>query len=311
MFTDIETLNGRDLLGLADLTPLELRSLLELAAQIKAGKVKPYCPKVLGLLFTKASTRTRVSFSVGMYRLGGQVIDLSPDLTQMGRGEPIADMARVLDRYLDVLAIRTYQQQEVVTFAEYAAIPVINALTDLEHPCQILADLLTLQEVFGDLQGLSLTYLGDGNNVAHSLLLGCALVGVNIRVATPPDYQPLPEIVEQAKALAGDRSSVLITPDPVEAVVGAHALYTDVWASMGQEDLARDRIPIFQPYQVNQTLLDRAEAKAIVLHCLPAHRGEEITPEVLEGAQSRVWDQAENRLHTQQALLASVLGAQI
>jgi ornithine carbamoyltransferase len=210
-----------------------------------------------------------------------------------------------------VLAIRTYQQQEIVTFAQYAVIPVINALTDLEHPCQILADLLTLQEVFGSLQGLSLTYLGDGNNVAHSLLLGCALVGVNIRVATPPDYQPLPEIVEQAKALAGNRSSVFITPDPVEAVMGAHALYTDVWASMGQEDLARDRIPIFQPYQVNQTLLDRAAAKAIVLHCLPAHRGEEITPEVLEGSQSRVWDQAENRLHTQQALLASVLGAQI
>jgi ornithine carbamoyltransferase len=311
MFTDIETLNGRDLLGLADLTPLELRSLLELAAQIKAGKVKPYCPKVLGLLFTKASTRTRVSFSVGMYRLGGQVIDLSPDLTQMGRGEPIKDTARILERYLDVLAIRTYQQQDIVTFAEYAAIPVINALTDLEHPCQILADLLTLQEVFGDLQGLSLTYLGDGNNVAHSLLLGCAMAGINIRVTTPPDHQPLPEIVEQAKALADDRSSVLITPDPVEAVVGAHALYTDVWASMGQEDLARDRIPTFQPYQVNQALLDRAAIKAIVLHCLPAHRGEEITPEVLEGAQSRVWDQAENRLHTQQALLASVLGAQI
>jgi ornithine carbamoyltransferase len=311
MFTDIETLNGRDLLGLADLTPLEILSLLELATQIKAGKVKPYCPKVLGLLFTKASTRTRVSFAVGMYRLGGQVLDLSPELTQVGRGESIEDTARVLDRYLDVLAIRTYQQQEIVTFAQYAVIPVINALTDLEHPCQILADLLTLQEVFGSLQGLSLTYLGDGNNVAHSLLLGCALVGVNIRVATPPDYQPLPEIVEQAKALAGNRSSVFITPDPVEAVMGAHALYTDVWASMGQEDLARDRIPIFQPYQVNQTLLDRAAAKAIVLHCLPAHRGEEITPEVLEGSQSRVWDQAENRLHTQQALLASVLGAQI
>ncbi|UJB69328.1 ornithine carbamoyltransferase [Acaryochloris sp. 'Moss Beach'] len=311
MSTDTASLKGRDLLGLADLTSPEMYGLLELAAQIKAGQVKPHCPKVLGLLFTKASTRTRVSFSVGMYRLGGQVIDLRPDATQVGRGEPLEDTARVLDRYLDVLAIRTYEQQDLSTFANYASIPVINALTDLEHPCQIFADLLTLQEAFGQLEGLTLTYLGDGNNVAHSLLLGCALVGVNIRVATPPDYQPLPDFVEKAKILAGDRSSVLITTDPQEAVDGAHALYTDVWASMGQEDLASNRIPIFQPYQVNESLLAQADANAIVLHCLPAHRGEEITADVMEGAQSRVWDQAENRLHTQQALLASVLGAKI
>jgi len=311
MVTGIETLKGRNLLSLADLDPSEILSLLELATQIKAGKVKPRCPQVLGLLFTKASTRTRVSFSVGMYRLGGQVIDLRPDATQVGRGEPLEDTARVLDRYLDVLAIRTYEQQDLVTFAQHTAIPVINALTDSEHPCQILADLLTLQETFGRLSGLTLTYLGDGNNVAHSLLLGCALVGINVRVATPPDYRPLPEFVEQAKTLAKDRSSVLITADPLEAVAGAHALYTDVWASMGQEDLASNRIPIFQPYQVNQSLLAKAEAEAIVLHCLPAHRGEEITTDVLEGSQSRVWDQAENRLHTQQALLASLLGAQI
>lgn len=309
MSTGVASLNGRDLLGLADLTSQEVQDLLVLAAQIKTGEVKPHCPKVLGLLFTKASTRTRVSFSVGMYRLGGQVIDLRPDATQVGRGEPLEDTARVLDRYLDVLAIRTYEQQDLVTFANYASIPVINALTDLEHPCQIFADLLTLREAFGQLSGLTLTYLGDGNNVAHSLLLGCALVGVNVRVATPPDYQPLPAIVEKAKVLAGDRSSVLITTDPKEAVFGAHALYTDVWASMGQEDLANNRIPIFQPYQVNQSLLAQADPEAIVLHCLPAHRGEEITAEVMEGSQSRVWDQAENRLHTQQALLASVLGA--
>ncbi|WP_299493099.1 ornithine carbamoyltransferase [Acaryochloris sp. IP29b_bin.137] len=311
MSTDTANLKGRDLLGLADFTSPEIDGLLELAAQIKAGQVKPYCPKVLGLLFTKASTRTRVSFSVGMYRLGGQVIDLRPDATQVGRGEPLEDTARVLDRYLDVLAIRTYEQQDLITFANYASIPVINALTDLEHPCQIFADLLTLREAFGQLDGLTLTYLGDGNNVAHSLLLGCALVGVNIRVATPPDYQPLPDFVEKAKILAGDRSSVLITTDPEEAVHGAHALYTDVWASMGQEDSASNRIPIFQPYQVNESLLAQADAHAIVLHCLPAHRGEEITAAVMEGAQSRVWDQAENRLHTQQALLASVLGAKI
>ncbi len=311
MSTSIETLKGRDLLGLADLTSVEVHGLLELSAQIKASIVKPHCPKVLGLLFTKASTRTRVSFSVGMYRLGGQVIDLRPDATQVGRGEPLEDTARVLDRYLDVLAIRTYEQQDLVTFAKYASMPVINALTDLEHPCQILADLLTLQEAFGQLKGLTLTYLGDGNNVAHSLMLGCALAGVNVRVATPADYQPLPEFVEKAQVLAGDRSSVLVTTDPAEAVAGAHALYTDVWASMGQEDLADNRIPIFQPYQVNATLLAQADAQAIVLHCLPAHRGEEITTDVLEGSQSRVWDQAENRLHTQQALLASVLGAKI
>lgn len=311
MSTDTASLTGRDLLGLADLTSQEIYGLLALAAQIKAGQVKPHCPKVLGLLFTKASTRTRVSFSVGMYRLGGQVIDLRPDATQVGRGEPLEDTARVLDRYIDVLAIRTYEQQDLITFAHYASIPVINALTDLEHPCQILADLLTLQEAFGQLEGLTLTYLGDGNNVAHSLLLGCALVGVNIRVATPPDYPPLPDFVEKAKMLAGDRSSVLITTDPQEAVRGAHALYTDVWASMGQEDSASNRIPIFQPYQVNESLLAQADAKAIVLHCLPAHRGEEITAAVMEGPQSLVWDQAENRLHTQQALLASVLGAKI
>lgn len=311
MITGLEILKGRDLLSLADLAGSEVLGLLELAAQIKAGKVKPHCPQVLGLLFTKASTRTRVSFSVGMYRLGGQVIDLRPDATQVGRGEPLEDTARVLDRYLDVLAIRTYEQQDLVTFAKHTAAPVINALTDSEHPCQILADLLTLQETFGQLSGLTLAYLGDGNNVAHSLLLGCALVGVNIRVATPPDYRPLPEFVEQAKALATDRSSILITTDPLEAVAGAHALYTDVWASMGQEDLASNRIPVFQPYQVNQSLLAKADAEAIVLHCLPAHRGEEISTDVLEGLQSRVWDQAENRLHTQQALLASVLGAQI
>ncbi|WP_299409521.1 ornithine carbamoyltransferase [Acaryochloris sp. IP29b_bin.148] len=310
MFTGIETLKGRDLLSLADFNASEVLSLLDLAAHIKAGQVKPHCPKVLGLLFTKASTRTRVSFSVGMYRLGGQVIDLRPDATQVGRGEPLEDTARVLDRYLDVLAIRTYEQQDLVTFAQYADIPVINALTDLEHPCQIFADLLTLQEAFGRLSGLTLTYLGDGNNVAHSLLLGCALVGVNIRIATPKDYQPLSDIVEKAKGLAGDRSSVSVTTDPVEAVAGAHALYTDVWASMGQEDLASNRIPIFQPYQINASLLAQADADAIVLHCLPAHRGEEVTAEVLEGVRSRVWDQAENRLHTQQALLASVLGAQ-
>lgn len=306
----IESLKGRDLLGLADLSSEEVLQLLDLAAALKAGTVSLRCPKVLGLLFRKASTRTRVSFSVAMYQLGGQVIDLNTNLTQVSRGEPTIDTARVLDRYLDILAIRTYEQGELETFANYAKIPVINALTDLEHPCQILADLLTVQETFGKLDGVTLTYLGDGNNVANSLLLGCALVGMNIRIATPDHYQPDAGIVEQAKNIAGDRTEVLLTPDPEVAVKGSHVLYTDVWASMGQEDLAEARIPIFQPYQINESLLGLADPEAIVLHCLPAHRDEEITNEVIEGPQSRVWDQAENRLHAQKALLASLLGAE-
>jgi len=305
----MEAMKGRDLLSLADLSPDEVQELLHLAGQMKLGKVAPHCPQVLGLLFYKASTRTRVSFSVAMYQLGGQVLDLNPNVTQVGRGEPLEDTARVLDRYLDIMAIRTFEQQDLETFAHHAQIPVINALSDLEHPCQILADLLTVQETFGSLAGLTLTYLGDGNNVAHSLLLGCALVGMNVRVATPPEYQPLPAIVEQAKAIAGNRAEVLITVEPEVAVKGTQVLYTDVWASMGQEADAAARIPIFQPYQVNEALLSLADPKAIVLHCLPAHRGEEITDAVMEGEQSKIWDQAENRLHAQKALLASLLGA--
>ncbi len=304
----MESLRGRDLLSIADLSREEVQYLLQLAAQMKIGEVAPRCPAVLGLLFQKASTRTRVSFTVAMYQLGGQVIDLNPQSTQVGRGEPLADTARVLDRYLDALAIRTYGQAELQLFADYARIPVINALTDREHPCQILADLLTLQESFGSLEGLTLGYIGDGNNVAHSLLLGCALVGVNVRVAAPAEFQPLPDIVEQATALSGGRSEVTVTTDPYAAAKGAHALYTDVWASMGQEAEAGDRQPIFQPYQINDQLLGVADSQAIVLHCLPAHREEEITASVLEGPQSRVWEQAENRLHAQKALLASLLG---
>jgi ornithine carbamoyltransferase len=301
-------LKGRDFLSLTDLSPAEVEGLLELALALKAGTVTPQCQKVLGLLFYKASTRTRVSFSVAMYQLGGQVIDLNPKVTQVGRGEPLADTARVLDRYLDVVAIRTFAQSDLELFANYAKIPTINALTDLAHPCQALADLLTVRECFGQTQGTTVTYVGDGNNVAHSLMLCCAMLGANVRVATPPGFEPKPEIVEKARSLAGDRSEVMVTQDPIEAVRDAQAIYTDVWASMGQEAEARDRIPVFQPYQVNEELLDKADAEAIVLHCLPAHRGEEITDEVMEGAHSRIWDQAENRMHAQKALLASVLG---
>jgi ornithine carbamoyltransferase len=306
-------LKGRDLLSLADLNAAEIKELIDLAIAMKVGRVRPIAtinghPPVLGLLFYKASTRTRVSFSVAMYQLGGQVLDLNVSSIQVSRGEPIADTSRVLDRYLDILAIRTFEQTALETFANYAQIPVINALTDLEHPCQILADLQTVQETFGTLAGLTMTYLGDGNNVAHSLMIGCALVGMNIRIATPADYQPNPVVVQQAQAIAAGRSEVILTADPIAAVQGSQVLYTDVWASMGQEDLAASRIPIFQPYQINSALLQQADPAAIVLHCLPAHRDEEITDAVIEGPQAKVWDQAENRMHAQKALLASLLG---
>ncbi len=303
----MDKLKGRDLLGVADLSAEELFFLLDLAGQLKSGMVKLQRNKVLGLLFSKASTRTRVSFTVAMYQLGGQVIDLNPNVTQVSRGEPVRDTARVLDRYLDILAIRTFKQSDLEIYANYAEIPVINALTDLEHPCQILADLLTVQECFGRLEGVTLSYFGDGNNVANSLLLGCALAGTNVRVATPPDYQPNEEIVAKAKEIANGKSEVIITNDPQEAVKGTHVLYTDVWASMGQEGEADSRIPIFEPYQVNENLLSAAADDAIVLHCLPAHREEEITNGVIEGERSRVWDQAENRMHAQKALLACLL----
>lgn len=304
----MKKLKGRDLLGTADLDTSETLGLLELARQLKSKELVIQCNKVLGLLFYKASTRTRVSFSVAMYQLGGQVIDLNPSLTQVGRGEPIEDTARVLDRYLDILAIRTYAQADLETFADYAQIPIINALTDLEHPCQILADLLTVQECFGSLAGKTLTYLGDGNNMANSLLLGGALTGLNIRIATPQGYEPDADIVQHAQEIAGGESEIIVTSDPLAAVEGAQVIYTDVWASMGQEHSADQRIPVFQPYQVNQQLIEQADPEAIVLHCLPAHRGEEITAEAIEGQRSRVWQQAENRMHAQKALLASLLG---
>lgn len=302
-------MKGRNLLTLADLDSAELETLLELAQKLKKGETLAHTARnqVLGLLFYKASTRTRVSFSVAMYHLGGQVIDLNPQAMQVGRGEPIQDTARVLAGYLDVLAIRTFAQKDIELFAHYADIPVINALSDLTHPCQVLADLLTVLECFGRLEGLTLTYLGDGNNVAHSLLLGCALAGVNLRIATPREYQPQNAIVAQAQRLASG-TEITLTDDPRSAVEDAQVIYTDVWASMGQEDLAEARLPVFQSYQVNEKLMSFADPKAIVLHCLPAHREEEITEAVLESSQSQVWRQAENRMYAQQALLASVLG---
>ena len=303
-------LKGRDLLSIADLTPAEIRTILDLASDLKKGRKQFNSNKTLGLLFYKASTRTRVSFSVAMYQLGGNVIDLNPSRTQVGRGEPIEDTARVLDRYLDILAIRTFAQEDIQIFADYSKIPIINALTDLEHPCQILADLQTIEESFGSLEGLTLTYLGDGNNVAHSLLLGGVLMGMNVRIASPEGYLPDENIVKQAQALATKPEQVVITQSPKEAAENAHVLYTDVWASMGQEEETAQRIPIFQPYQINQELVDLADDSAIVLHCLPAYREKEITAEVMEGNQSRIWDEAENRMHAQKALIACLLGLQ-
>lgn len=305
----VATLKGRDVLRITDMSSQEISALLNLSAQLKAGTLNPSCKKVLGLLFYKASTRTRVSFTVAMYQLGGQVIDLNPSVTQVGRGEPLADTARVLDRYLDILAVRTFKQEDLEAFANYSRIPIINALTDLEHPCQILADLQTIQETFQTLRGINLTYVGDGNNVANSLLLGGALMGLNVRVASPANYQPDGEIVASARAI-GEKtgSKILITDDPVTAVKDSQVVYTDVWASMGQESLADARIPVFQPYQVNEQLMSHADKDAIILHCLPAHRGEEITDGAIEGVQSKVWEQAENRMHAQKALMVSLLG---
>ena len=305
----MDKLKGRDLLSLANLNSEELKEILQLAAQLKSGEINLKCNKVLGLLFSKASTRTRVSFTVAMYQLGGQVIDLNPNVTQVSRGELLIDTARVLGRYLDILAIRTFAQKDLETFAKYAKIPVINALTDREHPCQILADLLTVKEYFGNLDGVTLSYLGDGNNVANSLLLGCAMVGINVKIATPANYMPNKEIVEEANTIANGKSKVIVTNNPQVAVKDTQVLYTDVWASMGQEQETNNRIPIFKPYQVNEKLLESAADDAIVLHCLPAHRDEEITDAVIEGDRSRVWEQAENRMHAQKALLVSLLGS--
>jgi ornithine carbamoyltransferase len=304
----MSNLTGRDLLSIAQLNPREIRTVLDLAKALKNREKQFQCNKTLGLLFYKASTRTRVSFSIAMYQLGGHVIDLNPSRTQVGRGEPIKDTARVLNRYLDLLAIRTFGQEDVQTFANYSDIPIINALTDLEHPCQILADLQTIEESFGSLENITITYLGDGNNVANSLLLGGVLMGMNVRVATPQGYEPNADIVKQAQALASKAEQIMITNDAQEAVENTQVLYTDVWASMGQEEETAKRIPIFQPYQINQSLLSLADKEAIVLHCLPAYRGKEITEEVMEGKQSRIWDEAENRMHAQKALMACLLG---
>lgn len=307
-------LKGRDFLSLKDFTSEELTHLLDLADAIK-DKVKKGEPyevlkgKTLGLIFEKSSTRTRVSFEVGMVQLGGYPLFLSSNDLQMGRGEPIKDTARVLSRYLDGIMIRTYSHQDVEELAEYASIPVINGLTDALHPCQVLADLETIREHKGpNLKGMKLAYIGDGNNMAHSLMIGGAKMGMEIYVASPGAYSPDPHWVDVAKGIALENGGkIIITSDMEEASNGADVLYADVWASMGQEGEAEKRRKALAQYQINGNLLKKAAKDVIVMHCLPAHIGEEITEEVFEGPHSVVFDEAENRLHAQKAILASLL----
>ena len=307
--SELSSFHGCDFLSSSDLTSSQIFSLFQLSKQLKSEDRRiDLGNRVLGLIFTKASTRTRVSFQVAMARLGSQTVDLNPQVTQLGRGEPLKDTARVLSRYCDVLAIRTYSQQELKEYAKWSTIPVINALTDLEHPCQVLADYLTIQEKFGQIKGLNLSYIGDGNNVANSLMICGALLGVNVRICSPKGFEPEQKIIEKANSLAQFGSEISIYNDPLEAVKGVHVIYTDVWASMGQEDEQLKRKKIFEKYVVSEKLIEMADKKVILLHCLPAHRGEEITEGAFESESSCIFDQAENRLHVQQALLAVQLG---
>jgi len=296
-----------DYLSVDDLSPKELGELLDLAADVKA-RPEAFAGRLAGrsiaLIFEKPSTRTRVSFEVGVAQLGAHPVVLSSTELQLGRGETIEDTGRVLSRYLDAIVLRTFEQERLEVLAGAADVPVINSLSDFEHPCQALADLLTMRERLGSLEGRTLTYLGDGNNVAHSLLLGGAKAGMRVRVATPPGFEPIPQVVQRATEIAtGAGGAVEVTNDAVAAASQADVLYTDVWASMGQEAEADERLLVFTPYRVTQSLVDAAADDVVVLHCLPAHRGQEIDGGVIDGPRSAVWDQAENRLHTQKALL--------
>ena len=310
---DQSIFKGRDFISLHDFSQAEISCILDVAKELKdaqkAGRPHPILQgKTLGMIFTKSSTRTRVSFEVGMYQLGGYALFLSGRDIQLGRGETIVDTARVLSRMIDGIMIRTFSHQEVLDLAKYATIPVINGLTDLLHPCQVLADLMAIQEHKGRLAGLKLAYIGDGNNMAHSLMFGGAKMGLHVVIASPPGYKPDPLIVALAQADAKYNGGLVeVVDDPLEAVRGADVLYTDVWASMGQEEEAQVRRVAFEGYQINSDILKRADHSAIVLHCLPAHRGEEITDDVIEGVQSVVIDEAENRLHAQKAILALVI----
>lgn len=302
-----------DYLSVDDLSPKELEELLDLAADVKA-RPEAYegrlAGRSIGLVFEKPSTRTRVSFEVGVVQLGAHPVVLSSSELQLGRGETIEDTGRVLSRYLDAIVLRTFEQERLEVLAGAADVPVVNSLSDFEHPCQALADLFTMRERLGSLGGRTLTYLGDGNNVAHSLLLGGTKVGMRVRVATPAGFEPIPQVVQRAAEIGTETGGATeVTNDPSGAARGADVLYTDVWASMGQEAEADERMLVFTPYQVTQDLVDAAADDVVVLHCLPAHRGQEIAAEVIDGPRSAVWDQAENRLHTQKALLLRLFGA--
>lgn len=303
----------KDFLKLLDYSGDELIELLDLADRLKAeqrqGKAHPLLAgKTLGMIFQKASTRTRVSFEVGIYQLGGQGLFLSSADLQIGRGELVEDTARVLTRYLDGIMIRTFAQQEVETIAQYATVPVINGLTDFCHPCQVMADLQTIREFKGSFDGLKAAYIGDGNNMANSLIVGCLKAGIAVAAATPDDYRPSPVVLDFAKEMTDKGASFTLTNDPAAAAVHADVLITDVWASMGQEAEAQKRAKAFEGYQINDSLTALANKDALVLHCLPAHRGEEITAEVFEAHAKEIFEEAENRLHAQKAIMARLMG---
>ncbi len=298
----------KDFLTVLDLSSEELHGLITRSIELKSGVDANKCPligKSIGLLFEKSSTRTRVSLEVGVYQLGGQSIYMNPKEIQIGRGETIHDSAKVLSRYLSGIIIRTYSHNTLTEFASYASIPVVNGLSDLHHPCQALADLMTVYEKKGKLKGLRLAFIGDGNNVAHSLIEAASLTGMHIILACPKGYEPEPDVLEKAKTSSSGQITVI--REPAEAVANADVVYTDVWVSMGQEKEAARKKRKFKKYQINGELLFHAKKNALVLHCMPAHRGEEITDEVMDSLQSAVFDQAENRLHTQKALLEFLL----
>ena len=301
-------LGTKNLLSISDLTIDEINHLINLAYSFKNKNLKKTLhEKVLGLIFDKASTRTRVSFQVGMSRLGGTTIDLNPSTSQLGRGEPIKDTARVLSKYCDVLAIRTSHQSNIEEYAKWSSKPIINALTDLEHPCQALADFMTIKEEFGEIQNKVLAYVGDGNNVANSLILGGSILGCEVRIACPKGYEPDKKIIDNANQIGNGNFVLKINNDVYSSVNKANVIYTDVWASMGEEAEKDNKEKDFVGFTVDEKLLSYADNDAIVLHCLPAYRGKEITDEMIENKKSRIFEQAENRMHIQQALLSCLL----
>ncbi|MGC8862418.1 MAG: ornithine carbamoyltransferase [Armatimonadota bacterium] len=305
---------GKDLIEIGQLTRQEIEAILDLASEMKsdtssAGNSRVLAGKTLAMIFEKPSLRTRVSFEVGMTQLGGHAIYLAPSDIQLGKRETIADAARTLDRMCDLIMARTFAHETITELAKHSRVPVINGLSDLEHPCQALADFLTIIEKKGGLKGLKLAFVGDGNNVAHSLMLLASRVGTNFAIAVPEGYDPLDQVVHAARSAASETgASVEIVRDPAEAVDDADVVYTDVWASMGQEDEAEERAKVFAPYQVNAALMKKAKPDAVFMHCLPAHRGSEVTDEVIDGPQSVVFEQAENRLHAQKAVMVLLAG---